>query len=198
MALVSRLFTSPSYSRQVILLVRARCSSLASRSLQPARSGKGNGGVNCSWRLFSSTALLRNAGLKTAEKVRPKLKSEEVRRLIGLAKPEKYRLLGNYISWFELLIDSWLRPWFSGASHLGGIGLLFVSSAITMVIPFAIGKVIDIISANQESMVENLTNVSLILVGVFIFGAACNFGRTYLMSIAGTVTQNYFCFRIET
>ncbi|XP_046632752.1 ATP-binding cassette sub-family B member 10, mitochondrial-like [Daphnia pulicaria] len=166
MALVSRLFTSPSYSRQVILLVRARCSSLASRSLQPARSSKSNGGVNCSWRFFSSSsALLRNAGLKTAEKVKPKLKSEEVRRLIGLAKPEKYRLLG-------------------------GIGLLFVSSAITMVIPFAIGKVIDIISANQESMVENLTNVSLILVGIFIFGAACNFGRTYLMSVAGErITQ---------
>ncbi len=71
--------------------------------------------------------------------------------------------------------------------HLGGIGLLFVSSAITMVIPFAIGKVIDIISANQESMVQNLTNVSLILVGIFIFGAACNFGRTYLMGIAGII-----------
>jgi ATP-binding cassette subfamily B (MDR/TAP) protein 10 len=72
----------------------------------------------------------------------------------------------------------------------GGIGLLFVSSAITMVIPFAIGKVIDIISANQESMVQNLTNVSLILVGIFIFGAACNFGRTYLMGIAGILTQH--------
>lgn len=68
----------------------------------------------------------------------------------------------------------------------GGIGLLFVSSAITMAIPFALGKVIDIIyGANQESMVENLTNVSLILVGIFIFGAACNFGRTYLMGVSG-------------
>lgn len=73
----------------------------------------------------------------------------------------------------------------------GGIGLLFVSSAITMAIPFALGKVIDIIyGANQESMVENLTNVSLILVGIFIFGAACNFGRTYLMGVSGQrITQ---------
>uniref|UniRef100_A0A0P6DVK2 ATP-binding cassette sub-family B member 10, mitochondrial n=1 Tax=Daphnia magna TaxID=35525 RepID=A0A0P6DVK2_9CRUS len=47
-----------------------------------------------------------------------------------------------------------------------------------------------VIGANQESMVENLTNVSLILVGIFIFGAACNFGRTYLMGVSGQrITQ---------
>ena len=70
---------------------------------------------------------------------------------------------------------------------LGGIGLLFVSSAITMAIPFALGKVIDIIyGADRESMTENLKNVSVALVCIFIFGAACNFGRTYLMGVSGT------------
>lgn len=75
----------------------------------------------------------------------------------------------------------------------GGITLLFISSAITMAIPFALGKVIDIIyGANQESMVENLTNISLVLVGVFIFGAASNFGRTYLMGISGMFSAEFF------
>ena len=60
-----------------------------------------------------------------------------------------------------------------------------------MVIPFALGKVIDIIySVNQETMVENLTNVSLGLVGVFIIGAVCNFGRTYLMNVSGIHVKN--------
>ena len=55
-----------------------------------------------------------------------------------------------------------------------------------MTIPFALGKVIDIIySDNREAMVDNLTNISLILVGVFVFGAVCNFGRTYLMGVSG-------------
>ncbi|XP_045033982.1 ATP-binding cassette sub-family B member 10, mitochondrial [Daphnia magna] len=167
MALVSRLLRSPSYFRQVIFLTRTRCSSFASRSVLHANHGKSNS--VCSWRFLSSTSL-RNAGLTTTETTtkatKPKIKSEELRRLVGLAKSEKYRLTG-------------------------GIGLLFVSSAITMAIPFALGKVIDIIyGANQESMVENLTNVSLILVGIFIFGAACNFGRTYLMGVSGQrITQ---------
>lgn len=60
-----------------------------------------------------------------------------------------------------------------------------------MAIPFALGKVIDIIySVNQETMVQNLTNVSLGLVGVFIIGAVCNFGRTYLMGISGINLRN--------
>ncbi len=64
--------------------------------------------------------------------------------------------------------------------------MLFISSAITMVIPFALGKVIDIIySESRDSMVENLTNFSVLLIGIFVFGAACNFGRTYLMGVSG-------------
>ena len=78
---------------------------------------------------------------------------------------------------------------------LGGIALLFASSAITMAIPFVLGKVIDIIySVNQETMVQNLTNVSLGLVGVFIIGAVCNFGRTYLMGVSGMKVANGMVF----
>jgi len=64
-----------------------------------------------------------------------------------------------------------------------------------MAIPFALGKVIDIIySVNQETMVQNLTNVSLGLVGVFIIGAVCNFGRTYLMGVSGMKVANGMVF----
>ena len=93
MALVSRILASKSFSSQVILL-RARCSGLINR-FPPVRQGKSNA---VTWRFLSTTAL-RNAGLAateaTTKAVRPKIKSEEVKRLIGLAKPEKYRLTGN-------------------------------------------------------------------------------------------------------
>jgi len=134
----------------------------------PLRS-KGLNGTQ--WRhFFNSAKLSKDALAKTKAPVTPvvksKVKTEEFRRLLSIAEPEKYRLTG-------------------------GITLLFASSAITMVIPFALGKVIDIIySVNQETMVENLTNVSLGLVGVFIIGAVCNFGRTYLMNVSGQkITQ---------
>ena len=62
-----------------------------------------------------------------------------------------------------------------------------------MAIPFALGKVIDIIySVDQEAMVQNLTNISLGLVGVFLIGAACNFGRTYLMGVSGIDCNVFF------
>lgn len=55
-----------------------------------------------------------------------------------------------------------------------------------MAIPFALGKVIDIIySESRDAMIDNLTNISIALVGIFVFGAFCNFGRTYLMGVSG-------------
>jgi len=138
----------------------------------PLRSKNFNG---TQWRHFFNSAKLSKDALAKAEApiapvVKPKVKSEEFRRLLSIAEPEKYRLTG-------------------------GIALLFASSAITMAIPFALGKVIDIIySVNQETMVQNLTNVSLGLVGVFIIGAVCNFGRTYLMGVSGMKVANGMVF----
>lgn len=71
---------------------------------------------------------------------------------------------------------------------LGAIGLLFISSAVTMSVPFCMGKIIDIIytsSQNPAQMVDTLTYVCKILCGVFLLGGTANFGRVYLIQISG-------------
>lgn len=74
------------------------------------------------------------------------------------------------------------------------VGLLFISSGVTMSVPFALGKVIDIIysmdqmkkdkSASKEMIKDNLNKVCLALVVVFAIGGLANFGRVYLMRIS--------------
>lgn len=60
------------------------------------------------------------------------------------------------------------------------------SSSITMAVPFALGHVIDVIyTADPVEMKQNLKNVCLGLVGLFVTGGLANFGRVYLMNIAG-------------
>ena len=105
------------------------------------------------------------------------LKKTELRRLLTLAVPEKYRLAA-------------------------AMGLLFISSAVTMSVPFALGKIIDIIynldqlkTSDQDSqkiaIKERLQKVCLGLTGVFVLGGLCNFGRVYLMRVSGqNITAN--------
>lgn len=55
-----------------------------------------------------------------------------------------------------------------------------------MAVPFALGKVIDIIyTDDSEQLRRNLNVVCAILLGVFVIGGLCNFGRVYLMSVSG-------------
>ena len=84
-----------------------------------------------------------------------------------------------------------IANWLAGPLALpGAIALLFVSSSVTMAIPFAMGKIIDIIfNVDQEAMRQTLQNVSLALVGVFLVGAACNFGRIYLMHVSSELLR---------
>ncbi|XP_046749957.1 ATP-binding cassette sub-family B member 10, mitochondrial [Diprion similis] len=95
------------------------------------------------------------------------LRKSELKRLLNLAEPEKYRLLG-------------------------AIGLLIVSSTVTMAVPFCLGKIIDLMyAADKEKMKQNLNKLSLTLLGVFLIGGICNFGRVYLMSTTGhRITQS--------
>ena len=56
-----------------------------------------------------------------------------------------------------------------------------------MAVPFCLGKVIDVIyTTDSNKMKENLNKLSVALLGIFIIGGLCNFGRVYLMSISGT------------
>ena len=92
-------------------------------------------------------------------------------RILKLALPEKYRLTA-------------------------AVGLLLVSSGITMSVPFAIGKIIDLIynldqlkeseqDLQRRNIQSRLRNVCLGLSGIFVIGGLCNFGRVYLMRISG-------------
>lgn len=71
---------------------------------------------------------------------------------------------------------------------LGAIGLLLISSAVTISVPFAMGKVIDTIyksSQDSSKMMEDLSLLCKVLVVVFFCGAAANFGRIFLMETSG-------------
>ena len=118
--------------------------------------------------LHHQSIPLRN---KSSMVSRSGLKSTEFRRILALAGPEKYRLMA-------------------------AMGLLVVSSAVTMSVPFALGKIIDIIynldqlkctelELQKKAIIERLQMVCLGLTGVFLIGGLCNFGRVYLMRISG-------------
>uniref|UniRef100_A0A668ASN8 ATP-binding cassette sub-family B member 10, mitochondrial n=1 Tax=Myripristis murdjan TaxID=586833 RepID=A0A668ASN8_9TELE len=88
---------------------------------------------------------------------------EDVKRILQLAYPERYRL---------------------GAA----VGFLTFSSAVTMSAPFFLGKVIDIIyntGTDTETMATSLTSLCIMLTGVFLCGGAANAARVYLMQISG-------------
>lgn len=118
-----------------------------------------------SFRTFKSESVASD-GKKELERqssTKRQLKTEDIYRILSLAKPE-YK------------------------SIAGAVGLLFLSSAVTMSVPFCMGKIIDIIytsSQDPAQMVETLSYVCKILCGVFLVGGAANFGRVYLIQTSG-------------
>ncbi|OAD54816.1 ATP-binding cassette sub-family B member 10, mitochondrial [Eufriesea mexicana] len=96
-----------------------------------------------------------------------KKKASEIKNLLVLAAPEKWRLFG-------------------------AITFLLISSTITMAVPFCLGKLIDIIYTNdKKDTKKNLNQFCIILFGIFVIGSLCNFCRVYLMSTAGhRITQS--------
>ncbi|XP_076166989.1 ATP-binding cassette sub-family B member 10, mitochondrial isoform X1 [Ptiloglossa arizonensis] len=103
----------------------------------------------------------------TVQSVTKMNRTSEFKNLIMLASPEKWRLFG-------------------------AITFLLVSSAVTMVVPFCLGNLIDIIyTSDKENIKENLNRLCVILFGVFVVGGLCNFCRVYLMTITGhRITQS--------
>uniref|UniRef100_A0A0K8SJ49 ATP-binding cassette sub-family B member 10, mitochondrial n=2 Tax=Lygus hesperus TaxID=30085 RepID=A0A0K8SJ49_LYGHE len=96
-----------------------------------------------------------------------KVSGNELRRIFSLARPESWRLTGAII-------------------------LLFVSSSISMAVPFALGKVIDLIyTTDADTMNRNINIVCGALLAIFLVGGFCNFGRVYLMNMASQrITRN--------
>ncbi|XP_060923890.1 ATP-binding cassette sub-family B member 10, mitochondrial [Limanda limanda] len=88
---------------------------------------------------------------------------EDVKRIVGLAHPERWRLAAAF-------------------------GFLTVSSAVTMSAPFLLGKVIDTIyttGTDTEAMTASLTSLCIMLTGAFLCGGAANAARVYLMQLSG-------------
>ncbi|KAK9511846.1 hypothetical protein O3M35_000427 [Rhynocoris fuscipes] len=87
-------------------------------------------------------------------------KNSEIMRILNLAKPESWNIAG-------------------------AVMLLLISSSVTMAVPFALGKVIDLIyNTDSDVMKGNLHILCAVLLGVFIIGGLCNFGRVYLMNMS--------------
>lgn len=114
------------------------------------------------WR-YNSTNTAQTVGQKRYVKLPLERKTavQEMKRIIGLAKPERWKLTG-------------------------AICLLLVSSTVTMAVPFALGKIIDIIyTKDPVQMKQNLNTLCATLLCVFLVGSLCNFGRVYLMNVSG-------------
>ncbi|XP_068141126.1 ATP-binding cassette sub-family B member 10, mitochondrial isoform X1 [Drosophila tropicalis] len=68
-----------------------------------------------------------------------------------------------------------------------GIACLVVSSAITMSVPFFLGKVVDVVfnkAGLDSAVMDKLRDYSLALFGIFIIGGIANFARVYLFGTA--------------
>jgi ATP-binding cassette, subfamily B (MDR/TAP), member 10 len=82
---------------------------------------------------------------------------------------------------------------------LAAIGCLIISSAITMSVPFGLGKILDIIYSGDSitdpaASKQRLNQFTLILCGVFVIGGLANFGRVYLFNNACkfiSITSNH-------
>lgn len=107
-----------------------------------------------------SSSLAGDKGQLATKKKAPT--STEIKRLLSLAKSEKWKLVG-------------------------AVGLLLISSGISISIPFCIGKVIDTIYSDSENMTATLTYICQVLMCVFVIGAACNMGRIYIMNNSGNI-----------
>ncbi|XP_034666159.1 ATP-binding cassette sub-family B member 10, mitochondrial [Drosophila subobscura] len=105
--------------------------------------------------------LVKNVKSAPAQ-ARSKMGKSEIGRLLALVASEKWVLLA-------------------------GIACLVVSSAITMSVPYFLGKVIDMVfnktGINNDAL-EGLQQYSLMLFFIFILGGLANFARVYMFGNA--------------
>ncbi|THV05164.1 hypothetical protein K435DRAFT_790548 [Dendrothele bispora CBS 962.96] len=96
------------------------------------------------------------------------------RKIVALARPEKKPLVT-------------------------AIGLLLMSSAVSMSIPFTIGKLIDFFSSANPQIPLDLSTwqASGILLALFTVGAVANAGRSYLMRMSDTVSGQRIVARLR-
>ncbi|CAO1415225.1 unnamed protein product [Diamesa tonsa] len=120
--------------------------------------------LNVKIKRFNTNDTKANLIVNEAKVQKVKLKATDLKRLLSLAKSEKW-------------------------SIAGAIGFLIISSSITMAVPFGLGKILDIIYASDSAADsgvarEKLDQFCLILGVIFILGGLANFGRVYLFNNA--------------
>ncbi|XP_061414936.1 ATP-binding cassette sub-family B member 10, mitochondrial [Lethenteron reissneri] len=88
--------------------------------------------------------------------------SKDLKKLMALARPESRTLAA-------------------------AVGLLCISSVVTMSVPFCLGKVIDVINSTGgvDMAPTDLAHLATVLSGIFMAGAVANAGRVYLMQVSG-------------
>ncbi|GAA6018263.1 hypothetical protein JCM11491_005128 [Sporobolomyces phaffii] len=129
----------------------------ASTSSTPASSTSTTGGGKSA---SLATSPIEDDVDAPGDKKKEKIKIGEVKRLMVLAKPER-KTIGI------------------------AIGLLCVSSTVSLSIPFGIGRIIDLFSGNASSLPVSVPTAATLLAVFFALGAAANMGRTILMRISG-------------
>ncbi|XP_050805040.1 ATP-binding cassette sub-family B member 10, mitochondrial isoform X1 [Gopherus flavomarginatus] len=147
----------PPSGARLLLLSAGRCGAPAEPG--PLRLFRGGASRSASSRAAAAAAATgepeRTSGPRRSGRY------SELKRLLALARPERWRLTA-------------------------AVGFLTVSSVITMSAPFFLGKVIDVIYTNPVGDVtDSLTNFCALLSGIFVCGAAANAIRVYLMQTAG-------------
>uniref|UniRef100_UPI0037E70972 ATP-binding cassette sub-family B member 10, mitochondrial n=1 Tax=Semicossyphus pulcher TaxID=241346 RepID=UPI0037E70972 len=163
----SSLHPSPAFSPRPFMSVLSRCpirglSILCSNT--PTGRARTATYAPVAFASSSATSTPSPAGsLKDREQTPTTISLEEVKRILRLAHPERWRLAA-------------------------AVGFLTFSSAVTMSAPFFLGRVIDTIyttGAEAETMTASLTSLCIMLTGVFLCGGAANAARVYLMQISG-------------
>lgn len=84
----------------------------------------------------------------------------ELKRILSLARPE------------SLMIS-------------GAVALLFISSGVTMSVPYWMGKLIDLISTPGINLPEAMAELYPYIAAIFVTGAVANAGRVFLISYSG-------------
>ncbi|KAK4057664.1 ATP-binding cassette permease mdl1 [Microbotryomycetes sp. JL221] len=152
------------YASAQVLRQERRADNASTSSELTARSSNESNAVvlkeSASSRQGQEEAASEDDGKKVASSLKEKVKMGEVRRLIELAKPEK-RTIGI------------------------AIGLLCVSSTVSLSIPMFIGKIIDLFSGSQTDLPLSVPTAAGLLAAFFAMGAAASMGRTILMRISG-------------
>ncbi|GBN25621.1 ATP-binding cassette sub-family B member 10, mitochondrial, partial [Araneus ventricosus] len=90
---------------------------------------------------------------------------KELRRILKIAESQKWKLTGAIV-------------------------LLFISSTVTMAVPFCVGKLIDMMTSSGDDLKTSLLSFCKVLVVIFIVGALANFGRVYLINISSHQVTN--------